>query len=271
MAKFSNICLLLEFQDPLLGAEMVRTQLNARAIFKLEDLFIATSCKTIFVTKKSTESAKLRHPKSQSKIECIYPGSWEFIGSVDRPGQSKIPETIEFLHLGTLYGSRNLNNLFAAMDQLRIEKYPYAERIHITNLGDIYSEHLAEYESRKDFTLLSPVPRVNALLRAQSASFLLLVQHTDGRSAETIPYKTYDYFNVGRPVFAIINNSELESLIRERGGYVADSKSVNSIKETMKLMINDMVNGNSIGNSKSQEIDIRIQFAKLLDHVHQVK
>ena len=268
ITKFARTCLFLEFQDPLLGAEMIRSNINARAIIKLENLFIKTSCKTVFVTKKAADSAKLRHSLIQEKIVCIYPGSWRFLEPLKSNDRSEMPDEIEFIHLGTLYGTRNLNNLFEAINELRQENSKFVDRIQITNLGDIYSESLSNYQTRSDFTLLPPVPRIDALRRAQKASFLLLVQHTDGRSAETIPYKTYDYFNIGAPVFAIINNSELKNLILERGGYVANSGEVSSIKVEIKIMITDLTKMKLRNTEIAVEFDIKKQFEEIFKHEH---
>ncbi len=76
-----------------------------------------------------------------------------------------------------------------------------------------YSEYLA----REDYREFPLGGREQGLKQAALADFLLLVQHSDSRSEETIPYKTYDYLNLGMPVVGIINNPELRTLLGETG------------------------------------------------------
>lgn len=59
----------------------------------------------------------------------------------------------------------------------------------------------------------------------------MLVQHPDERSRETISYNPPDYLNLGLPIFGLLNNDGLETLIELRGGHVvAAADNVNTIK-----------------------------------------
>jgi len=79
--------------------------------------------------------------------------------------------------------------------------------------------------------------RLAALKRAQLASFLLLVQHSDLRSEETIPFKFYDYLNLGSPIFALHENDELANLVRNSGGYAARLNSKSEILIALRQAI----------------------------------
>jgi hypothetical protein len=85
----------------------------------------------------------------------------------------------------------------------------------------------------KDFTELGLADRYASLKTAAHADFLLLVQHSDTRSEETIPYKTYDYLNIGVPVFGLTNNPELDQLIEANDGFSANNGSLTDIKEVL--------------------------------------
>jgi hypothetical protein len=65
------------------------------------------------------------------------------------------------------------------------------------------------------------MPRKQALEFAGSLDGLLLIQHNDSRSDETVPFKIYDYLNSMRPIFALIRNPELEHLLEQDGCFVA--------------------------------------------------
>ena len=95
-------------------------------------------------------------------------------------------------------------------------------------------------------------------------SYLLLVQHNDERSKETIPYKFYDYLNLRIPIFAITNNEELNSLILKTGGIVCKADSIDSIyNELFKLITLENENRD---NKMQKEFDINIidQFQEAL-------
>lgn len=260
----TRVPLYLEFQDPLMGSEMKRSDLNSKWILKLEKAFISRSSRTVFVTKKAAELVVGRHPNLSSRIYSIYPGAWNFLSSKESNKDIE-SENIEFLHLGTLYGSRNLDNFFLALDDLRNIGYKHAERIKIKNLGDVYLENKSSYFDRPDFELLPPRRRSQALQRAVQADVLLLVQHADTRSSETIPYKTFDYLNLKKPIFGITNNPELEGLLDSRLHVLADATSVGSIQQNLMRFLNEYDLSAKLEASSISAFQIDKQFAKIFE------
>jgi hypothetical protein len=218
----------LEFQDPFLGAEMKLPQRTLAALKKMERYIIESSTTTFFVTKTAADRAIARHVELSSKIKYSYPSAWNFKFTA----RDTLPSTrnvIEFLHVGTLYGSRNLDLFFLAIDDLLNRDCIEAGEYIVTNLGGLHLENRNTYLSRQDFHLVSNIQREDALLRANSADILLLVQHQDSRSLETIPFKTYDYFNLQKPILGILNNPELEALVQKHQGIVSNANSMESI------------------------------------------
>jgi hypothetical protein len=254
--------LYLEFQDPLMGAEMARSNLNSRLISKLEGLFISRSVRTVFVTKKAASSATERHPKLGHKIVSIYPGAWKFLELKNFPKPRRRKE-IEILHLGTLYGARNLDNFFIALDNLRTADCKNANRVCVKNLGDIYLENRDDYLGRTDFELLPSQQRLEALRRAVDSDALLLVQHTDSRSNETIPYKTFDYLNLGKPIIGVINNPELTVILDANLHYLADASSVESIQQNLEKFLNEFDLKQETSFTIEHKFDIKNQFARI--------
>ena len=64
----------------------------------------------------------------------------------------------------------------------------------------------------------------------QQSDILLLLHGNTEWCHEYIPSKLYDYFWTSRPIWAItFKNSQLDSLIQERGGYISNSVQPNSI------------------------------------------
>ena len=221
--------LYVELQDPFIGSEMNLNSAARRVLLWLEAKLISHATKVVLVTKSAALRAIDRH---RDKLPCnnvvaIYPGAWDFsIVPSNRPFDENL--AIKFLHLGTLYSNRNLDLLFAAIDSLR-DKVPVPQ-VEFSNLGQLAVDDPLSYTRRKDFRDLGSLDRLAGLRVASDADFLLLVQHKDSRSEETIPFKTYDYLNLGVPIFALTHNSELDQLILENGGFCANAGSQSEIE-----------------------------------------
>ena len=69
------------------------------------------------------------------------------------------------MHLGTLYGNRNLDLFFKALDKLK-ENLPNkinSKSLKIINSGEIYLSNKNDYLKRSDFDLISIKTRESAL------------------------------------------------------------------------------------------------------------
>jgi hypothetical protein len=265
LANFvSKVPLYLEFQDPLMGSEMKRSDSNAKMISKLERLFICRSVRTVFVTNKAAQSSVARHPQLEQQITSIYPGAWKFLESSINTNVNE-RQDIDILHLGTLYGARNLDNFFLALDNLREAGTRNANRVRVKNLGDIYLENKIIYLDRSDFELLPAQQRSEALRRALDSDALLLIQHSDSRSNETIPYKTFDYLNLKKPIIGIINNPELKVLLNADSNYLANASSVESIQETLKRFLSEFDLKRERSATFVNDLDINKQFARIFE------
>jgi hypothetical protein len=264
MSKLFPIKLYLEFQDPIVGSEIYRSPHNEKIICRLESWFISVASKTIYVTNEAAKSASKRYPELATKIHSVYPGSWNFsIQPIEK--RSNGLANFEFIHLGTLYGSRNLDNFFMALDQLVTEGFPNSEKVKVVNLGtiNIYPSNI--YENRDEFELVELLNRVEALKFCSGSDMLLLIQHSDARSIETIPYKTYDYLNMGMPIFGIINNPELEAILTLQSHYVANAKSIDSIKSQIIRILTDKFNSISNRTTITVPYNIIKQFSLIID------
>lgn len=225
----------LEFQDPFIGSEMIVSKSASSVLEILEHFFMENAAQISVVTKKAGDDLVARYPKLRRKILAEHPGSWDFGIRSDRSApEGSAAHKVLITHLGTLYGKRNLDSLFEAVDLLPED---LQGRIHIRNVGGVFVDKTEEYRTRNNFTEVSYMPRVASLKLAAESDILLLVQHTDSRSEETIPYKTYDYLNLNLPIFALVNNPELEALVLELGGTTADVKSPRDIARGLEGML----------------------------------
>jgi len=256
--------LFCEFQDPLLGAKMTRSSKTRRISARIEAWLARHSTRSIYVTQEAARLARERNPEHAKQIFGVYPGAWQFVSPVS-PGERGKGEVFEFLHLGTLYGSRNLDLFFDALDALHEEGFEHARAVRVVNLGAVYCETAPRYLARPDFQSLDALDRVDALQRARQASCLMLVQHTDERSRETIPYKTYDYLNLRLPVFGLLNNDELSTLIESHGGYTTQADNPESIKAALRYCLNALAETGAERPVVDERLEISRQFLQILE------
>lgn len=250
--------LICELQDPLSGKDIGRTANSGRMLRLLEQYIAKISDKMVFVTKSAAIEVQERYPNNSDKIVAIYPGSRPF----ELPSNAESSNTLELIHLGTLYSSRNLYSLIQAIDELIEESKIKKNAIKITNLGDIYGDMREHHLSREYIEQRSIMPRKDAVAFAASKNISLLVQHADNRSQTTIPYKTYDYLNIKNPILGLTNSNELSSLLRENGHTAVDMNDIQAIKE----VILDLSTNYQYYLKKSQDltIDIVVQTEEIL-------
>jgi len=257
----------IEFQDPLVGAEINRSGYKQRAVRAVERLMLRNAALGVYVTKKAAEDARARNPDVAAKIIHNYPAAWPYLPRERGEQPNTHMRPIQILHLGTLYGSRNLDKLFSALDSLYKKAVVQPGMVQITNLGSVYTHNAEEYKKRMDFNYLPERRRLDALEIAKHADFLLLVQHDDGRSAETIPYKLYDYLNLDIPIILLIKNQEIKELCHKYSELIADCGNEAEIVSALESALGK--NGNWIGGISSgvdpnDGLTIQTQIANVL-------
>jgi glycosyltransferase involved in cell wall biosynthesis len=257
--------LYVELQDPFIGTEMGLSARSKKVMEFLEKVLVKHATKVVFVTEVAAERARKRivEPELKNKIEAIYPGSWKF-GITPKVRTESDAVSVTFLHVGSLYTSRNLDLLFEAIDNLRSSSFELADGIQIINQGELSVLNADEYRFRSEFREWPVVGRELALKKASQADFLLLIQHSDSRSEETIPYKTYDYLNLGVPIFGLTNNTELDKLIENSGGFVGSSKSIEKTVQALKAALVAHKNG-VVKKFLPNRLDINTQFSRVFD------
>ena len=207
--------LITEFQDPIISSYIKRNTLNEKIVRLIEKFIVRNSSKIVYVTKNAARMSRRRNTRHSKRIYAIYPGSFDF-KNINMYQNKKIKtDVIYFCHLGTLYAERNLSTFFTALKMVVDLKLISKNRIKIVNIGADYTKY--NFSSFK-YKKIEAMDRINALREASKADYLLLIQHTDERSRETIPYKFYDYLNLGLPIFALVNNPELALLVKKFNG-----------------------------------------------------
>lgn len=221
-----------EFQDPLSGEGIGRNSKSAQMLFALERFLVKKSDKVVYVTHAAADESKGKFG-TIGNISSVYPGAKKF----ELSPYEKVDKKLKIVHLGTLYSTRNLDTLLEAIDLLLNEEKINEDDIEIVNLGDIYGEYREVYLKRNFIKQMSIMPREQAVNFAHQNDVCLLVQHNDPRSSTTIPYKTYDYLNLGKPIFALTNSEELDQLLTELGHFCAPVSNPRAIADKLYELV----------------------------------
>lgn len=251
--------LYVEVPDPIIAKEMERTKTKSKIICIIEMFLILNSQKFIYTTKKAFTDAAIRYPKLKHRILYVYPQAWNFnIKPILHPNKQQIT----IVHLGSVYGTRNFDSLFLALDNLYRKNSNFRDKILLINLGPLDCGNKEMYLARKDFKSLPALSREDALVFGSLCDYLLLLQHADNRSAESIPYKIYDYINLGKPIFCIINNPEIEFLLEKRAHiYISNLSDVKSIEKSLLKLISSK-RFNSFDSEKQNHVTDQVTSEK---------
>lgn len=231
----------LEFQDPFIGREMGLSDKVLRAMRILNSFMMSRAKKYVVVSRGSLRQVQESYSRHSSKISAIYPYAEPREDSRNSIRPSTSSGRVELLHAGTLYGTRSLRPLFEALDVGYASGKFSPDQIQVSNLGADYTGT----EPRVDYRELALLPRSAALERARHAQALLLVQHSDDRSLETIPFKLYDYLNLDVPIMVIGRNPEIRELLSD-GDFFCPIQD----QQSMILAISSILNADFSGSEK---------------------
>lgn len=201
----------LEFQDPFIGLEMNLSPRTMRAMAAIDNFMLRRAKKYVAVSKGSLERLRGKAQIGVEKLEAVYPFAHPKLPESESGDRGEVGSVIEFLHAGTLYGTRSLQPLFSVLDDAYTQGTIARGSVVVTNLGADYTDSPDRFDYRK----FGAVSRTSAVSRALQATCLLLVQHSDSRSLETIPFKLYDYLNLSIPILVIGRNGEIKELLSE--------------------------------------------------------
>lgn len=239
-AKLLGSKLLLELQDPLTGEDIGRNKFSKLGLSIFEKYFIIKADYIIYCTKNGSDFSKKTYPKYSHKINHIYPGSYFKNNEKSKSHQGR---EIRITYLGSLYATRNLTKLMQGIDVLYQEDPSYLSKFKIDLYGHIEDKILKQINKfkHKVFNVKGLVPREKALNEALNSDVLLLIQNTDDRSKNTIPFKTYDYLRTGRLVFGLTyKNKEINSMLVNHNHLVSNANDSKDITLNLKRIIHNI-------------------------------
>ena len=231
LSKLFSCKIITELQDPLTGEDIGRNRFTVKGLESIEKFIVKNSNHIIFATKNASLSAKERYPKQSFKIDYIYPGAKKIPNNI-KVNESEKNSKINFSYIGSLYQTRNLDNFFKALGKIST---PVAYEINLYGwIADDILKRIKKIEN-KNIKIHGMISRDEAILKAQNADVLLLVQHTDKRSIKTIPFKLYDYLNSRNLIFGLtFKNEEINHILNFHGHLTSDAGDLNEIQKTLE-------------------------------------
>ncbi|MEK6779829.1 MAG: glycosyltransferase [Candidatus Deferrimicrobiota bacterium] len=233
IARKAGIPWIAEVQDPLVHGDWQRSR-AALAVYRRVERFICRRADAVvFVTDVARERADRRTGLGR-RGWTIYPGA--DLGVLPGPQYRKGP-LCRFAHFGSLAGSRNITVFLDALGRLFRED---PELVGIVRL-DLYGtgdrgvhERIRAFPHPGIITDHGRLARKEAQAAMRQSDVLLLIQNTSDFSSETIPSKTYEYLQAGRPILGLVhNNPELDGMLRSKGHLPVDTADAGAVKESV--------------------------------------
>jgi hypothetical protein len=227
----------IEFQDPIVGDDIGHNSRSARLFKYLEKFLVSTPSKIVFVTKSAAKESQMRHPEAKN-ISCVYTSSssvsdFQFVSNEIISNKLRV----RIAYFGEMYSTRNYYSLILAIEKLNSQNSKL--KFQIDHFGRQVKIDYDGLNKNLIFKNRTPIDREKAMREALAYDLLLLIQHTDNRSKLTIPYKTWDYLNLRKPILALLNNDELKLFLDSLGHYTSNVNDIESIVNTILRFIKD--------------------------------
>lgn len=178
-----------------------------------------------------------KYPKLDRKKFFHVPNGFD---SDDFPKQKfEKNEKFTVTYTGSLYGRRNPEAFFAAVQQLIDEKVFSADDIKLRFVGRFGAEVEQMYRNvsfPQAIETVAYVPHEKSIEYLIKSDALLLIVDESKESEEIVPGKVYEYVGVRRPIIAVApHGSAIEALMNEtQCGRVAHQSEVAKIAEIIK-------------------------------------
>jgi hypothetical protein len=236
IAARTRLPLLVEFQDPLPFQYPQRFHRLALLVEKVA----MKRARCVFMTRRAAASAARR---------CHVP-----VPAAVHPGAAPIAQTqtlpqgniLRLAHFGALYRSRNTAHFLAALERLLSERPELQSSVQVHCYGalDRVAHQTATSSMQGVLCMHEKISRARAIEAMTTTDILLLIQHVEPISSETIPSKTYEYLHSGRPILALTyRNPELTEMLTQLGHTAVEADDEAAIYRALTTLITDWQQG----------------------------
>jgi len=155
--------------------------------------------------------------------------------------QSKVDEEFSIAHIGTFSPSRNHNNLWKALSELKAENEAFAKKLKIRTVGVVDHTVRASIESfglNENWEEIAYVPHNQVLKYQQSSKILLVCINNTPNAAGILPGKFFEYLASGRPILAIgpVDGDIGKLLAETQAGAIVEPDDLEGIKTTIRKL-----------------------------------
>ncbi|MDQ1266376.1 MAG: hypothetical protein QG635_1528 [Bacteroidota bacterium] len=161
---------------------------------------------------------------------------------------------------GSLYGRRNPESLFTAIEQLIRDGRINPARIclrFVGRFGAEVEEMFSKASFRNSIETISYIPHSESIALLMRSDALLLIVDEAKESEEIVPGKVYEYVGVGKPILAIApQRSAIADLMRETAcGKLAHQSEIDKIGEIFLQYYKEWESGGIRFNPVKQAVD----------------
>jgi len=226
-----------ELQDPLVHSDWQRSRRALRAYARVERFICGRADEVVFVTDGARRLADERNGLGD-RGWVVYPGSDP---DLVPPVSHRKGAHCRFSHFGSLAGSRNITVFLDALERLFREEPDLARivRLDLYGSGDRgVRERIQAFSRPESITDHGRLSRREAHEAMRGSDVLLLIQNTSDFSFETIPSKTYEYLQMGRPILGLVHkNPELDKILRTQGHVPVDATDPAAVMGGIRLSV----------------------------------
>jgi glycosyltransferase involved in cell wall biosynthesis len=233
---------LADFRDPWFGLHLrpPPTAWHRARHARLERAVLARAAAVTATTTWLRDLLRARAPRPLERLHVIRNG---FDPSDFPPSPPPRPPAtpLRLVHTGMLTLTRSAEGLLAALVRLHTA--------HPEQRGAFEVELVGARESRNDAAAAAPalagcvrlrdyVPHRDAIAAMQAADVLVLIKHVEPRYRGLVPGKLYEYMGAGRPILALVPESEAADLVRGLGwGEVAPPDDAEAIAAALGRLL----------------------------------
>ena len=173
--------------------------------------------------------------------------------------QYKANDKFTLTYTGSMYGRRNPESLFVAIEELiaegKIDKKEIVLRF-VGRFGNEVNDMFEQATFADRIEIIGYVPHSESIAMIMKSDVLLLIVDESKESKEIVPGKVYEYIGVNRPLIAIgpEDGSVAELICETAAGDIAHQSNISKIKDMYLGAFTNWKNGNNNANSNLELI-----------------
>ncbi len=245
---------LADFRDPIIGNIAAVNLIDPKDLLSKIEKRILAKIETIIVRSADAILANTQTHKKELEakycIDCVQVVRNAYDEDDYKNDGLKSFEAFTISHLGSIYGLRNADILFAAIKKFEKEHGDNGLSLQILLVGQnapSIESSIKRYGVTQYVTLKSPVTHKDAITIMARSHVLLLLKASGDGSLGQIPAKFYEYLGARKPVICIgPETSEVAKLIGELNAGFTIENNVEKLTEVIKQLYNDYLSQKSL-------------------------